>query len=294
MGEVYARAGDFDVIHNHADWYALPFAACFETPTVTTTHGRLDHPEIAYHFTRIPNQHLVSVSMNQKTHLTNVKWAGTVYNGIKSSHFQFTPRGGEYLAFLGRLTPEKRPDLAVEIAHRTGRRLVIAAKLDKSDMDYYEGVVMPILRDPQVEYAGEVDEEGKDQLLGGAHALVFPIDWPEPFGLAMVESMATGTPVIAMARGAVPEIVVDGSTGFMCESLEEMITAVDRVHSLNRLDCRLHVERNFSTERMAKDYLDVYRSVVGAPAAEPADLPSLIRTKASSHSAVSTGVERAA
>ena len=263
LGQVYARAGEFEIIHNHADWYALPFASCFATPTVTTTHGRLDLPDLAYHFTQIPDQELVSLSLDQKTHLPNASWAGTVYNGIETSHFNFSPNGGEYLAFLGRLTPEKRPDLAVEIAHQTGRRLVIAAKLDKSDMDYYESIVLPILRDPQVEYVGEVDEQGKDELLRGAYAMLFPIDWPEPFGLAMVESMATGTPVIAMARGAVPEVVVDGKTGFICHSLEEMVSAVDRISSLDRLDCRIHVERFFSADRMAGDYLEIYEGILG-------------------------------
>jgi len=263
LAQVYARAGEFEIIHNHADWYALPFASCFATPTVTTTHGRLDLPDLAYHFTRLPDQKLVSISLNQKTHLANATWAGTVYNGIETSHFNFNPNGGEYLAFLGRLTAEKRPDLAVEVAHQTGRRLIIAAKLDTSDMDYYESIVLPILRDPQVDYVGEVGEQGKDELLRGAHALLFPLDWPEPFGLAMVEAMATGTPVIALERGAVPEVVVDGKTGFICHSLDEMVSAVDRVSSLDRLDCRLHVERCFSVERMAREYPEFYEAALG-------------------------------
>ncbi len=261
LREVYARADEFDVIHNHADWYGLPFASCFATPTLTTTHGRLDRPEIAYQYTRLPQQQLVSVSRDQQSHLPNASWAGTVYNGIDPNHFHCNPKSGDYLAFLGRLTAEKRPDLAVEIAHRVGMRLVIAAKLDTSDKDYYEGVVMPILHDPQVEYVGEVDEKGKDDLLRGAHAMLFPIDWPEPFGLAMVEAMATGTPVIAMDRGAVPEIVVHGKTGFVCNSVEEMVDAVDLVSGLDRLDCRRHVERCFSAERMAREYEVIYARV---------------------------------
>jgi glycosyltransferase involved in cell wall biosynthesis len=255
FAEAYRRAGDFDVIHNHADWFGFAFAGLVTTPTVTTTHGRLDVPDVAYRYRRGTGQALVSISCDQQRHLPDANWLGTVHNGIDLESFRVRTKPGDYLVFLGRISPEKGPDKAVAIAERTGMRLVVAAKVDPADRLYYEDVVAPLFRRSRlVEFIGEVDERGKDQLLGGAYAYLFPIDWPEPFGLTMIEAMATGTPVIAMARGSVPEVVADGETGFICRTLEEMAAAVERVSDIDRMACRRRVEQLFSVSRMADGY----------------------------------------
>ncbi len=259
LGEVYKRAAEFDIIHNHADWLSFPFAGLVATPTVTTAHGRLDIPDIAYRYRRGGRQPLVSISRDQQSYLPEANWIATVYNGIDLSRYHLRTHPGDYLAFLGRISPEKGPEKAVEIAERTGMRLVVAAKVDPADRDYYENVVAPLFRrSPRVEFVGEVDDAGKDELLGNAYAYLFPIDWPEPFGLTMAEAMATGTPVIAMARGSVPEVVSHGETGFVCRSTDEMVTAVERVSRIDRRACRRHVERHFSASRMADGYEAVY------------------------------------
>ncbi|HXH21170.1 MAG TPA: glycosyltransferase family 4 protein [Dehalococcoidia bacterium] len=263
MREVYRRAAEFDIIHNHADWFAFPFADLVDTPTVTTAHGRLDLPEIAYRYECGKGQPLVSISYDQRRWLPQCHWVGTVHNGIDVDRFWFRERPGDYLVFLGRISPEKGPERAVEIAGRAGMRLVVAAKVDAADREYYETVVGPLFRKSRhVEFIGEVNEDGKDKLLGGAYAYLFPIDWPEPFGLTMVESMATGTPVIAMRRGSVPEVVEDGVTGFVCDSVDEMVEAVERAGSIDRRACRERVERLFSAARMADGYEAVYRRVL--------------------------------
>jgi glycosyltransferase involved in cell wall biosynthesis len=259
LGEAYRRASEFDIIHNHADWFGFPFAELVATPTVTTAHGRLDIPEIAYRYRRGGDQPLVSISRDQQSYLRRANWIDTVYNGIDLSRYHLRAEPGDYLAFLGRISPEKGPERAVEIAERTGMRLVVAAKVDPVDRDYYESVVAPLFRRSQlVEFIGEVDDAAKDELLGGAYAYLFPIDWPEPFGLTMVEAMATGTPVIAMQRGSVPEVVADGETGFVCCSTDEMVAAVEQVARIDRRTCRRHVERHFSASRMADGYEAVY------------------------------------
>jgi glycosyltransferase involved in cell wall biosynthesis len=255
LGRVYQRAQDFDLIHNHVDYYAFPFARLSPTPTVSTAHGRLDLEEVVRLYAHFPEHPLVSISAAQRDRLGRANWVATVYNGIALEHFRFQPRVGDYLVFLGRMSPDKRPDRAIEIARDTGRRLVMAAKVDAADRDYYEHAIAPQIRAcPLVEYIGEVDEREKDALLGGAYAYLFPIDWPEPFGLTMVEAMATGTPVIAYRAGSVPEVVVDGVTGFICASFSEMVEAVRRVGELDRAACRAHVARHFSAEAMATGY----------------------------------------
>ena len=182
-------------------------------------HGRLDLPEVRRLNARFPDQPLVSISDHQREALPDATWLATVYNGIDIGNYHFRPDPGDYLVFLGRISPEKRPDRAIEIARDTGMRLVIAAKVDPMDQDYYEHAIEPLIDEHvQIEFIGEVDERGKDELLGGAYAYLFPIDWPEPFGLTMVEAMATGTPVIAYRAGSVPEVVVDGVTGYVCET----------------------------------------------------------------------------
>jgi glycosyltransferase involved in cell wall biosynthesis len=263
LGEVYRRAGEFDLIHNHVDYYAFPFARLTPTPTLTTTHGRLDLDEIRRVYEIFPEQELISISDSQRTPLPDAHWLRTVYNGIELSHFHFQPVAGDYLVFLGRMTPEKRPDRAIELARDLGRRLIMAAKVDPIDQPYFDHAIAPLIRDcPLVEFVGEVNEQQKDALLGGAYAYVFPIDWPEPFGLTMVEAMATGTPVVAYRAGSVPEVLIDGVTGFVCDSYRAMVDAVPRVATLDRAACRAHVEELYSAEAMAEGYERAYAAVL--------------------------------
>jgi glycosyltransferase involved in cell wall biosynthesis len=265
LGQVYGRARDFDLIHNHSDYYAFPFARLTSTPTLSTAHGRLDLDEVVRLYTQFPEHPLVSISDAQRQRLPRAHWLSTVYNGIDLSHFTFRPERGSYLVFLGRLSPEKRPDRAIEIARDTGMPLVMAAKVDAADRNYYEHAIAPLIRDcPLVDYVGEVDEREKDALLGGAYAYLFPIDWPEPFGLTMVEALATGTPVIAYRAGSVPEVVVDGLTGFIGATLRELSEAVARIPAIDRAACRAHVERHFTAEAMADGYERVYARLLSA------------------------------
>lgn len=259
LGEVYRRAGDFDVIHNHVDYLSFPFARLTPTPTVSTAHGRLDLPEVQRVYGVFPEQALISISDAQRARLPLANWLATVYNGIDPKKFHFRPDAGDYLVFLGRISPEKRPDRAIEIARDVGMRLIIAAKVGDDDRDYYQHAIAPMIQQCSlIEFIGEVDERGKDELLGGAYAYLFPIDWPEPFGLTMVEAMATGTPVVAYRAGSVPEVVVDGITGFVCDTFTGMIDAVTRVRGLDRGACRRLVEERFSAAAMADGYERVY------------------------------------
>jgi glycosyltransferase involved in cell wall biosynthesis len=263
LGEVYQQAASFDIVHNHNDYYAFPAARMASTPTVTTTHGRLDLPEYHRVYEAFREQPLVSISHAQRAPVPDVNWVATVYNGIEIDNYHFRPERGDYLLFLGRISPEKRPDRAIEIARDVGMRLVIAAKVDAVDRDYYEHAIKrQIDSSSLIEFVGEVNDQEKDALLGGAYAYLFPIDWPEPFGLTMVEAMATGTPVIATSVGSVEEVVVDGVTGFICRRFHDMVDAVERVDSIDRSACRAHVERHFSPDVMAAGYESVYRRLV--------------------------------
>ncbi len=271
---VYEHANAFDIIHNHCDYLAFPFARRSATPTVTTMHGRLDLAEVRRLNARFPEQRLVSISDAQREALLDANWLATVYNGIDLTNYHFHPEAGDYLVFLGRISPEKRPDRAIEIARDVGLRLVIAAKVDPADRDYYEHAFLPMLDDnPLLEFIGEVNEQEKDTLLGMAYAYLFPIDWPEPFGLTMVEAMATGTPVIAYQAGSVPEVVVDGETGFVCETFGAMLEAVPRIGEIDRRACRAHVERHFSAAAMADGYERVYQVLTDREASHYVQTP---------------------
>lgn len=255
LGEVYRRGDAFDLIHKHADYYALPTARLSPTPTLTTVHGRLDLPAVRRVYGAFPEQPLVSISYAQRRPLPEASWHATVYNGIDLGRFTFRAAPGEYLLYVAHIHPDKRSHQAIALAQALAMRLVMAATVDPADQTYNEAVIARLIRDcPLVEDVGEVDDATRDALFGSRHAYLFPIDWPEPFGLTMVEAMAAGTPVVARRAGAVPEVVADGVTGFVCDSLDEMIAAVPRVPALGRRACRAHVARHFSARAMADAY----------------------------------------
>jgi glycosyltransferase involved in cell wall biosynthesis len=262
LGRVFERAAEYDVIHSHVDFFAFPFARFVSTPTVHTVHGRLDLPDLPGIYRRYPETNLISISDSQRAPLAHANWIATVHNGIAVENFTLREKPGDHLVFLGRISPEKGIDRAIEIAKRVGMRLRIAAKVDPADQEYYETVIKPLLKHPLIEYLGEINEKEKDEFLGAAYANLFPICWPEPFGLTMAESMACGTPVITTPFGSVPEIVVDGETGFICQTLDEMVDALKLVPVINRRRCREHVVRNFSPQAMADGYLAAYEKAL--------------------------------
>lgn len=261
---VEEHADAFDLIHSHVDYLIYPFTRHWGPPTVTTLHGRLDIPELPLLHSCYPEVNLISISNSQRLPLAthSLNWIATVYNGIVLDHFSFQPKPGDYLVFLGRISKEKRPDLAVEVARRCGIPLKIAAKVDPAYDQEYLHEFEPLLDDPNVEFLGEVDEAGKDQLLRGAMALLFPSLWPEPFGIVMVEAMACGVPVIGLRHGAVSEVIIDGETGFICDSVDEMVASVKRLGEIDRVACRRHVEANFSARAMADGYEAAYNLIL--------------------------------
>jgi glycosyltransferase involved in cell wall biosynthesis len=262
--EVMRRAPEFDVIHFHVDYWGFPLASRSNVAHVTTQHGRLDIPELEPLFRMFPNEPQVSISNAQRAPLSFANWVGTVYHGLPGDLLHLQPQPGRYLAFLGRISPEKRVDRAIEIAQRLDMPLKIAAKVAKTDEDYYEQQVKPLLADPRVEFIGEIGEPEKQEFLGNASALLFPVDWPEPFGLVMIEAMACGTPVIAFRCGSVPEVIQDGVSGFVVDSVEEAVAATTRAIEIPRTVCREDFETRFLVERMARDYLAVYQSLCDA------------------------------
>jgi glycosyltransferase involved in cell wall biosynthesis len=265
LEEVRQRASEFDVLHFHIDFLHAPLVRDFADRTLTTLHGRLDLPDIAPFYSVFRDLPLVSISNDQRKYLRDANWKGTVHHGLPADlSFRSKPTG-RYLAFLGRIAPEKRPDRAIEIAARAEMPLKIAAKVDRVDKAYWEKKIYPMIRaHSNVEFIGEIDEHSKAEFLGEATALLFPIDWPEPFGLVMIEAMACGTPVVAFRCGSVPEIVEDGASGFVVDTIEEAARAVRRVASLDRAKVRAEFEGRFTVERMAGDYLQIYRTLAGA------------------------------
>jgi glycosyltransferase involved in cell wall biosynthesis len=270
MVERVAReAHRFDVVHFHVDYLHFPVSRRLGVRQVTTLHGRLDLPDQAGVYREFRDMPLISISAAQRRSLRGVNWCGTVHHGLPLDRYTFHPGAGEYLAFLGRISPEKRVDRAIEIARRVGMPLRIAAKIDRTDREYFECRIRPLFEEPFVEYLGEIGETEKNEFLGRAAALLFPIDWNEPFGLAMIEAMACGTPVVAWRGGSVQEVVTDGVTGYVVESLRDAVQATRRAAALSRRRCRALFERRFSVSRMARDYLRVYRSLASRPAAGP-------------------------
>jgi glycosyltransferase involved in cell wall biosynthesis len=264
LGEVFQRAAEFDVLHCHVDFYPFAFEAFVSTPIVSTLHGRLDLRYLPPIFQKFPRANVVSISYHQRAPLAVVRphWVGTVYNAIPVDTFPFSEKPGDYLLFLGRIAPEKRVDSAVEIARRTGIKLKVAAKVDVFDREYYEREIKHLFDDPLVEYLGEVNEQEKRELLAGAYGLAFPIDWPEPFGMVMIEALACGTPVLAMNRGSVPEVLRHGVSGLIGNSVDELVALAPRLGELDRRACRREAARRFSSRVMANGYEQVYQRVI--------------------------------
>ena len=263
MEKVFQRSAEFDVIHSHMDYLTFPLMRMYpKVPAVTTLHGRLDMKEVIALYREFSDIPLISISDAQREHISWANWRGTVYHGLPPDLYTYRGEAGKYLAFIGRFSPEKRADVAIEIAVRAGMPLKIAAKVDKDDVAYFESVIKPLLKHPLVEYIGEIGEKEKDEFLGCAHALLFPINWPEPFGLVMIEAMACGTPVIACANGSVPEVMEEGVTGFIIGNTAEAVEALKKVSALSRKRCRQVFEERFTVERMASDYVKIYRELI--------------------------------
>jgi glycosyltransferase involved in cell wall biosynthesis len=262
LGQLSRDAHLYDIIHFHTVFLHYPLLRRLSTPAVTTLHGRLDLPDLHPVHREFAELDVISISDSQRKPLPELNWQGTVYHGLSKNQFKFEPHTEDYLLFLGRISPEKRPDRAIEIAKRTGIRLKIAAKVDNADKSYFEQQIKPLLDHPLVEFLGEIDETRKRPLLSHARALLFPIDWPEPFGLVMIEALACGTPVIAFRCGSVPEIIEHGISGYIVDNMNQATEAVHRIGEIDRRTCRQRFETRFSVETMTDAYLNVYQKVI--------------------------------
>ena len=262
LEQVYRRAGDFDFLHFHLDYYPFSLFSRQATPFITTLHGRLDLPEHQPVFEVFSSLPVVSISNSQRRPLPQANWVRTVHHGLPADLLEPRPIKPSYFAFLGRVAPEKGLDRAIRIAEHCGVPLKVAAKIDPVDQTYYEEQIRPMIQSVRVEYIGEINDREKSAFLSGAVALLVPINWPEPFGLVMIEAMACGTPVIAFNRGSVPEVIDDGVTGFIVEDINGAIGAVDRLGHLSREKIRQRFEERFTARRMAQDYLAAYRSMM--------------------------------
>jgi glycosyltransferase involved in cell wall biosynthesis len=262
LNRVARSAEKFDIIHFHVDFLHFPLFAPLWGKTLTTTHGRLDLPDLPALFSEFPIMPLVSISDAQRAPVRWASWQGTVHHGLPTD--LYLPGGGDggYLAFMGRISPEKGVEQAIKIAARAGIPLKIAAKVDKADLDYYNHKIKRLLKGRGVEFIGEIGDRDKGEFLGGAMALLFPIDWPEPFGLVMIEAMANGTPIIAFRRGSVPEIIDEGLTGFIVDTVDGAVASIPGAAALDRSGVRRCFEERFSVERMARDYIELYEHVL--------------------------------
>jgi len=267
LEQVMRRAPEFDVIHFHVDYLHFPLSRRMRTPHVTTLHGRLDLPDLVPLYDEFADIPVVSISDSQREPLPHANWVGTIHHGLPHDLYRLHAEPGTYFAFLGRISPEKRVDRAIEIARKLDTPIKIAAKVDQIDRGYFKARIEPMLSDPSVEYIGEIGEAEKNEFLGRARALLFPIDWPEPFGMVMIEAIACGTPVIAYRRGAVAEVIEHGVTGFIVDGEDDAVAHAAQVGELDRRRCREVFEQRFSAERMARDYVKVYERLVevGAP-----------------------------
>jgi glycosyltransferase involved in cell wall biosynthesis len=264
MEQVFSNVERFDVIHFHTDYLHFPLVRRHRCATVTTLHGMVHAHDLRALFDEYRDVPLVSISNNQRSPLPEANWQGTVYHGLPRHAFTYHETAGRYLVYMGRLSPEKRVDRAIEIAQRSFMLLKIAAKIYPEERKYFDDTLAPAIdaAGPFVEFVGEIDDRGRNELLGHAAAFVFPIEWPEPFGLVMIESLACGTPVIAWRRGSVPEVIQHGATGFVVDSIDDAVAAVRQIDRLSRATCRRTFEERFDAARMASDYVEIYRRVI--------------------------------
>lgn len=270
LDDLIEAAGDFDIVHFHSQPFHFPFAKRMATPNLTTLHGRLDLEEMREFFYGFRSLAYSSISHSQRQPLPFLNWQATVLHGLPENLLRFSAQPGKYLAFLGRISPEKRVDRAIEIARLAGLPIKIAAKIDKADEAYFRKIA-PLFQLPHVEYVGEISDAQKSEFLGNALALLFPIDWPEPFGLVMLEAMATGTPVIAYRNGSVPEVIRPGVSGFIIDNIAEAVSAVEQVSEISRFGCRHEFERHFSARRMAENYVKVYKRLAHVESEEESE-----------------------
>jgi glycosyltransferase involved in cell wall biosynthesis len=262
MEKVLREKDDFDLIHFHIDYLHFPLSRRERYLHVTTLHGRLDIADLVPVYEEYPDVPVISISDAQRDPLPNLNWQGTVHHGLPEDNYRFYSKPGKYLAFLGRISPEKGVDRAIEIAKRAGMPLKMAAKVDKADQEYFDSCIRPLLSSPEVEFLGEIRYPEKNVFLGEAAALLFPIAWPEPFGIVMIEAMACGTPVIAYPFGSVPEVMKDGVSGYVVQDLERAVEAVGKIDKLDRRKIRKYFEQRFTASRMAQDYLKIYERLV--------------------------------
>ncbi len=263
LSRIYEKADEFDIIHSHVGCGALPYAALVKTPTVHSLHG-IFTPDNEKLFIHARQQNFVSISQSQREPRLNLNYVATVYNGIDVNRFEFYPKADHppYLAFLGRMSPEKGPHLAIKIAQSSGWTLKMAGKIDPVDIEYFETQIKPYIDGEQIQFLGEANHAQKNILMGKAVATLFPITWKEPFGLVMIESMASGTPVIAMSLGSAPEIISHGRSGFLCHTVEDCLESIRQISQLNRYECREHVLMNFTTQRLSDGYEFVYKKIL--------------------------------
>jgi glycosyltransferase involved in cell wall biosynthesis len=264
LDQVFAEADDFDIIHFHSGYLHFPFAQRMTTARLTTLHGRLDIPDLRPLYRRFRELPLASISNDQRRPLAWANWQATVYHGLPKTLHYCGSGEGNYLAFLGRVSPEKRLDRAIEIATRAGMKLRVAAKIDNADREYFHEKIEHLLDHPLVEWLGEINDGDKQDFLGNARALLFPIDWPEPFGLVLIEAMACGTPVIAFRCGSVPELIEDGVNGFTVDDIDEAVGTLEKISQFDRQQCRQVFEQRFSAERMTRDYVSLYERIIKA------------------------------
>lgn len=282
MERVSKLADDFDIIHFHSDYLHLPYALRIPTPSLATMHCRMDYFPLIDILNEHPEYPIVSISDAQRRPAPGLNWLKTIHHGLPQDMYSLNEKGGDYLLFLGRICPEKRPDRAIEIARKAGITLKIAAKVDPVDREYFDSVIKPMLNDPLIEYIGEVNDAQKQELIGNAFALIHPIEFPEPFGLVMIESMACGTPVIAFRTGSIPEVVNDGVTGFVVDDIASAVEALEEVKSLSRPRCRQEFEKRFTSARMVNEHIAAYKQVIAskqfpsfAPNEEQASIASM-------------------
>ncbi|HTH77907.1 MAG TPA: glycosyltransferase family 4 protein [Ramlibacter sp.] len=270
VDRVRELSDSFDVVHFHIETLHLPLMSRCRTPSLTTLHGRLDLPDLKPLHRRFKDHPLVSISDNQRLPLSASTWLGTVHHGLPVDLYSFHPQPQDYFAFVGRVSPEKGLDRAIEIALACDTPLRIAAKVDPADCEYFEQVIEPMLDHPLVTFVGEIGEDAKDDFIGNAKAFLMPVNWPEPFGLVLIESLACGTPVIAYGHGSIPELLEDGLTGFVVHDQKQAIAAARRIDEIDRAACRAVFEHRFTSEVMARNYVTLYRQMVGARKSVPA------------------------